>query len=473
MRVLFTHSYFYQLDAKQWKAAQPYPPLATIVAAATARENGHHVSLFDTNLLPNEKGLATQLEDFQPDVLVIYDDGFNYLTKMCLTSMREAAFNMAAMAKQKGIKVWVCSSDSTDHYDTYLKRNCDVAILGEGELTLLDLLNDSEISSIHGIAYNQDGASIKTAPRAINRTIDELPDAAWDLVDIEAYKKIWLSNHGFFSLNMATTRGCPYKCNWCAKPIYGNRYNSRSPKRVAAEIQKLVIEFGASHIWMCDDIFGLKPNWVQEFTKEIENLNYSFKYKIQSRADLLVKDDTAANLAKSGCNEVWIGAESGSQFILDAMDKGITIEQLTTARKLLLAHNIKACFFLQFGYPGETKEHLRETLKMLETLKPDDIGASVSYPLPGTIFYEKVKHELAKKSNWSDSDDLDMMFTGTYPREFYKILHRYVHKYYRLLMLDYQKDTAASKYLKQLYFTLGKKYFHYKIKKYIPEGLSF
>lgn len=471
MKLLFTHSYFYPLDEKQWKAGQPYPPLATLIAAATARQYGHEVALFDTNLLPDEKGLAKVLDDFKPDSLVIYDDGFNYLTKMCLTSMREAAFNMAAMAQERGIKVWVCSSDSTDHYEKYLNRHCDVVILGEGELTLLELIQKADLSQIDGIAYSIDNKAVKNKPRSINTNLDDLPAAAWDLVDIESYKRIWLAKNGYFALNMATTRGCPFKCNWCAKPIYGNRYNSRSPQKVAEELHHLVTHFGATHVWMCDDIFGLKPNWVQEFTAEVSRLNFSFSYKIQSRADLLVKGNTVEALAQSGCQEVWIGAESGAQYILDAMDKGITLEQLKTARLLLQKHNIKACFFLQFGYLGETKEHLRQTLDMLAELKPDDIGASVSYPLPGTTFYEKVKHELKHKANWTDSDDLDMMFTGTYPREFYKILHRYVHKFYRLLMLNSQNINPFLKLTKRLYFSLGKAYFGFKIRKYIPEGL--
>ena len=167
---------------------------------------------------------------------------------------------------------------------------------------------------------------------------------AWDLVNIDDYNDIWLTHNKYFSLNIATTRGCPFKCNWCAKPIYGNRYNVRSPKNVIDEITFLQKSFGVNHFWMCDDIFGLKPGWVQEF-RDLVNLNgLKFKYKIQSRVDLLLKEDTITALAQSGAETVWVGAESGSQKILDAMDKGTTIEEINTATKLLKKNNIRVAF---------------------------------------------------------------------------------------------------------------------------------
>jgi anaerobic magnesium-protoporphyrin IX monomethyl ester cyclase len=230
---------------------------------------------------------------------------------------------------------------------------------------------------------------------------------------------------------MVTTRGCPFKCNWCAKPIYGNRYNSHSPERIVREIKKLQEKFDFSHIWFADDIFGLKPGWLEKFSKEIKAQNVKIKYKIQSRADLIDDEDTVRHLAVSGCEEVWLGAESGSQKILDAMEKGTTVEQIGNATRLLKKFNVRPCFFLQFGYPGETIEDIHKTLAMVEILKPDDIGISVSYPLPGTKFYEKVRADLSAKQNWKDSDDLQIMFKGPFESEFYRCLQRFVHYKFR------------------------------------------
>jgi anaerobic magnesium-protoporphyrin IX monomethyl ester cyclase len=437
--ILFTHSYFYKFDRKQWETQQPYPPYGTLYAAALMRSCGFEVGLFDTALRDSPAELESVLQREKPRYLVIYDDGFNYLTKMCLTRMREAAFEMAKMGKKYGCQVIVSSSDSTDHEAQYLAEGADFVILGEGEQTLRALVQALEagvrnFSDIAGLAYRQeDSADIRhTAPRPVLNDLDSLPDPAWDMVDMDAYRQIWLRAHGFFSLNLATTRGCPYKCNWCAKPIYGNRYNSRSPERVVAEIEHLIEQYGVRHFWMADDIFGLKPGWPQRFRDLVQAKKLVFEYKIQSRVDLLLKEDTIDALAASGLRQVWVGAESGSQKILDAMDKGTKVEEIAEATHLLKKKGIEVCFFLQFGYLGETKADIEATLGMLKKLEPHDIGISVSYPLPGTKFYEKVKSMLGAKQNWEVSDDLAMMYPATYSSAYYRRLHRLVHKQFRL-----------------------------------------
>ncbi len=434
--VLLTNAYFYRFDPKQWANQQPYPPYGTLYAAALLREQGYNVSLFDTNLRESPEEVLPFLEN-TPDYLVIFDDGFNYLSKMCLTRMREAALELIALARPVVKKILVCSSDSTDHFELYLQAGADFVILGEGEMTLVEVLekleNESpEVAATLGTACLQNGMPVQNARRPVLRDLDSLPDPAWDLVDIESYRSIWLRSQGYFSLNIATTRGCPFKCNWCAKPIYGNRYNVRSPQRVAHEMAHAIRELGAEHFWVCDDIFGLKPGWVQAFRDEVQRLGIRPKYKIQSRVDLLLAEDTIDALVASGLEEVWVGAESGSQQVLDAMDKGTELAQIHEATRLLKQKGVRVCFFLQFGYLGETWQDVLKTIDMLLTLMPHDIGVSVSYPLPGTGFYEKVKAQLSEKQNWTDSDDLAMMYQGTFSPAFYRRLHRYVHKLFRL-----------------------------------------
>ncbi len=435
--ILFAHSYFYRFDPKQWNNKQPYPPYGTLYAAAVMRDCGFAVELFDTNLRHSPDEIIPVLETQRPRYLVLYDDGFNYLTKMCLTRMREAAFRMAALGKQYGCTVIVSSSDSTDHFEQYLDEGADFILLGEGEGTLRELIlalesGSTDLTSIPGLALKAQNASQKTPPRPVLTDLDSLPDPAWDLVDIEAYRAVWAERHDEFSLNLATTRGCPYKCNWCAKPIYGNRYNSRSPGRVAAEIEMLIERYGVRHFWMADDIFGLKPRWVQEFREIVRDKGLQFSYKIQSRVDLLLKEDNIDALVDSGLRQVWVGAESGSQTILDAMDKGTRVEEIREATRLLQQKGVEVCFFLQFGYLGETREDIEKTILLVEELLPHDIGISVSYPLPGTKFYEKVKDLLGAKHNWTDSDDLAMLYPATFSPAFYRRLHRLVHKRFRL-----------------------------------------
>jgi len=394
--ILFSHSYFLRYDPKQWQLGQPYPPLGTLYAAALMRDNNYKVALFDTMFAVNPEEVTPAIEKNRPDFFVIYDDGFNYLTKMCLTNMREAAFSMSKMAKAEGCTVIVSSSDSTDRYEEYLREGADFVIMGEAEHTLLELINyiqsgGTNSFTIKGLAYLQNGGVIKTPGRPVLKELDNLPFPAWDLVNIEQYKQTWLKSAGYFSLNMSTTRGCPFKCNWCAKPIYGNRYNSRSPENVLTEIKLLKERYGIDHIWFSDDIFGLKPGWAIELAKLIQQENINIRFKIQSRADLLIDADTVNALATAGCENVWIGAESGSQKILDAMDKGISIHQIRESTRLMKEAGIKPSFFIQFGYPGELKDDISLTIDMINELLPFEIGISVSYPLPGTSFHERLR----------------------------------------------------------------------------------
>jgi anaerobic magnesium-protoporphyrin IX monomethyl ester cyclase len=430
-QVLLGQSYFLRFDPKLWDAMLPYPPLGTLYAASWLRQHGYEVSLFDAMLAESENDWAVALDEHKPQYAILYEDNFNYLSKMCLLRMREAAFKMIGMAKARGSLVILCGADATDHYAEYLERGADYCLLGEGEETLLELLNllsaGKEAGQVIGLASSK---TIHPSRRPDITDLDKLPFPAWDLIDVEKYKKIWLERHSYFSMNMVTTRGCPYHCNWCAKPIWGQRYNSRSPENVVAEMKWLKETYAPDHIWFADDILGLKPNWIGRYAELVREADAVIPFKCLQRADL-VNEKTAAALAKAGCKTVWLGAESGSQKILDAMDKGDKVEDIYYAAKLLRDNGIEVGFFLQFGYPGEMWEDVQKTLKMVRECMPDDIGISVSYPLPGTKFFERVKLELGEKQNWTDSEDLAMLYRGPFPTEFYRILHGRVHYEFR------------------------------------------
>ncbi len=419
----------------------PYPPLGTLYAASLLRQKGYSVAIFDSMLAENESEIQAALESYKPRMVVIYDDDFNYLTKMCLSRMRIAAFGLARFAKQTGAVVAVHGSDANDHVADYLLHDADYVLSGEADITLGELADYifgkpyRRLDEIHGIAYRDPNLpeSIQTTvKRDVLRNLDELPWPAWDLVDIDRYRKIWKHRHGYFSLNMVTTRGCPFHCNWCAKPIYGQVYHARSPENVVAEIQYMRERIRPDHIWFCDDIFGLKPGWIAHFAEVVRKEKAIIPFKCLARVDLLLKENTIQDLANSGCNIVWVGAESGSQKILDAMEKGTTVEQIYKASHVLRQHGIRVGFFLQYGYPGETEEDIDLTLQMVKDCKPDEIGISVSYPLPGTKFYESVKRQLGEKKNWFDSQDLELMFPSEYVPDFYRALHKITHKKFRI-----------------------------------------
>jgi anaerobic magnesium-protoporphyrin IX monomethyl ester cyclase len=435
--VLFTHSYFLRFDPKEEAAMMPYPPLGTLYAAAAARRHGYSVALFDTMLAAREDDILLSLRTHRPRILVIYDDDFNYLTKMCLSRMREAAFRLSALGKESGCTIIAHGSDPVDHIGDYLDHQTDYVICGEGEQTLVELLGAllrgaGSPADIDGLAFRHEGALVQTPPRKVLRDLDALPFPARDLLDVELYRRTWRDRHGFFSVNMVTTRGCPFHCNWCAKPLYGQVYNCRTPENVVVEMKSVKQTLHPDHLWFCDDIFGLKPGWVPAFADLVRKEDALIPFKCLARADLLLKENTIDHLRRAGCETVWIGAESGSQKILDAMEKGTTVQQISEASQKLRAAGIRVGFFLQYGYPGETRDDIELTLNMVKTCRPDDIGISVSYPLPGTPFYESVLRDLGEKRNWVDSRDLDLMFRGTYVPDFYRALHRVTHKRLRL-----------------------------------------
>jgi anaerobic magnesium-protoporphyrin IX monomethyl ester cyclase len=434
-QVLLGEAYHLRFDPKLWDAMRPYPPLGTLYAAAMLQQRGREVALHDSMLAASESEWGEALARHRPRYAVLYEDSFNYLSKMCLLRMRQAALAMTGMARAAGARVLVCGSDASDHPEVYLGGGAQAVILGEGELTLADALDalDAErpLGAVAGLAIGAAGDVRRTPPRSFLRDLDALPRPAWGLVDVEAYRRAWHARHGFFSLNLVTTRGCPYHCNWCAKPIYGQRYAVRSPESVAAEMAWLRQRYAPDHFDFADDIFGLKPGWLPRFAQAVAAAGARTPFKCLSRADLL-GDEVVAALAAAGCRSVWIGAESGSQRVLDAMEKGTSVEQIRAAARRLHAAGIEVGFFLQFGYPGETREDIEATLGLVRECRPDDVGISVSYPLPGTRFHERVQQQLGAKRHWTDSDDLAMLYRGPYPTAFYRQLHALVHKELRL-----------------------------------------
>lgn len=432
--VLLTHSYHLNFDRKQTRKMQPYPPLGTLYAAALLRSAGISVALFDTMLTNPEDSFQAALEQQNPKIVVVYEDSFNFLSKMCLTRMREVAYHMLEASLRAGATVLVNGSDASDHASDYLEKGFRCVLLGEAEWTLLELVQhllrngDSDFSHIAGITCQHPGTGelVQTPRRSLMRDLNLLPLPARDLVDVKKYATAWKSAHGFFSLNIVSSRGCPYRCNWCAKPIYGDHFSVRSPRSVAEEMWTLKHHYGAEHLWFADDIFGIKTEWVSNLASEVERLDAAIPFKMQSRVDLMTPEAVRA-LRKAGCAEAWMGVESGSQKILSAMDKGTRVDQIAVARENLRAEGIRVCYFLQFGYPGENWQDIQKTIALVQETRPDDIGVSVSYPLPGTKFFDRVRTQLGKKRNWSDSEDLSMMFRGAYTDEFYRALHRALH----------------------------------------------
>jgi anaerobic magnesium-protoporphyrin IX monomethyl ester cyclase len=431
--ILLAHSYHLPYDAKQVRKMQPYPPLGTLYAATALRERGISAAVFDPMLEDPVRGFPEMLRREKPKILAIYEDDFNFLSKMCLTRMRALAWQLAHASQKAGAIVIAHGSDATDHAKEYLQNGVDFVLVGEAEESLAELcasiLRGGELPTnipgvLHLDAFGDVVHSSLSSPR--NANWKNLSRPARELIDLEPYRDAWVSAHGHFSTNVVASRGCPYRCNWCAKPISGNKFQLRPAELVADEIRELKEVYGVQHIWFGDDIFALNQHWVQQFADEVQARGCALPFKIQSRADLM-SQETVAGLKRAGCAEVWMGVESGSQRVLDAMDKGLRVAEVEAARARLADAGIRACYFLQFGYPGEHWEDIKQTIELVRSSRPDDIGVSFSYPLPGTAFFERVQEQIGAKSNWTDSDDLCLMFKAAYKDEFYLALRNALH----------------------------------------------
>ena len=423
LSILVCHSYFLRFDHKQQERAKPYPPLATLQVASMLRQAGHTVALFDAMLADGTQDFERLLRQVSPQLVLFYEDNYNFLSKMCLGKMRRAACEMLSRARREHACLIAAGSDATDAPEAYLRAGADAVLIGEGLSALLALVSRLDArpdapageltAGLPGLAVLSRGELSVSQGGMLLRNLPHAGFPAWDLVDMERYRDVWRTAHGFFSLNMAASRGCPFRCNWCAKPIWGNQYLQRDAAEVAAEMGYLRRTFEPDHIWFADDIFGFRADWVHDFAHAAHAEGGPIPFTIQTRADIATAR-MATELRHAGCQEAWIGAESGSQRILDAMNKGTRVGEVIAARARLKAAGIRVGFFIQLGYLGEELDDILETRKLIELTCPDDIGVSVSYPLPGTKFYDMVKEQLGAQTHWSESDDLAMMFRGTY-----------------------------------------------------------
>src|SRR5277367_308524 len=292
--ILTTHSYFLSHDAKQTARMQPYSPLSTLIATAMLREGGHVVAHFDSTFARGVEEFELALDIHHPSVVAIMEDNFNFITKMCTVRRREDALSMIAVAAGRGCRVLVNGPDSTDAPALYLDAGADAVLLGEGEATLVQIAElwrsdpSAALDQVAGLALADASHPFRrTFARPHQRNLDALPFPAWQCLDVDAYRRAWRSKHDHFSWNVATSRGCPYACNWCAKPTFGRGYEQRSPESVATELRVLKDGVAPDHIWFADDIFGLTTEWLRAFAGEVERLDAQIPFTIQSRVNLM------------------------------------------------------------------------------------------------------------------------------------------------------------------------------------------
>ncbi len=388
--VLLTHSNHLYSDRKQTEKMQPYPPLQTLLAAAVLRDHGIATALFDPTLEPAGDAANSCVRGVAGPMRSAPGSGlrrrFQFSFEDVPDAQSGAGFLDGGDRARPRDRAAVHGSDASDRVNEYLAAGFSFVLMGEVEETLLELASGQPVETIRGLAFREDGTLRYTQPREVNSDLDSLPLPAWDLVDVDRYRAAWVVAHGIFPLNMASSRGCPYPVQLVREADLWHSLHSRAARSVADEMLYLKTTFAPDHIWFADDIFALSPEWTAQFADAVEALDARIPFKMQSRCDLMTRDSVAA-LKRAGCAEVWMGANRARRRFWTRWRKAFAWRQIYEARENLRQAGIRACFFLQFGYPGEGWDDIEATIRMVRETAPDDIGVSVSYPLPGTKFY--------------------------------------------------------------------------------------
>ena len=425
MKVLLTHGYFISEDLKEQQNMKPYVPLGILYISGFLEKHAIEHEVFDSTFYKPED-LQQYILDHKPQYIGIY---VNLMTKLQVLKIISFVKNSTEL---KGTKIILGGPEVRNHADKFLSHGADFLVLGEGEETFLELVqvldvNDkTKIHTIQGICFvDENGVLIKNPERNKIKDIDILPFPNRKKVDLFKYLEVWKKHHGKNAISISTMRGCPYTCKWCSRAVYGLSYRRRSAEIVVQEIISIQKEYAPDTLWFVDDVFTVSHKWMQEFTAEIKKQNVAVQSESFTRADRL-NEDVFQLLKDSGCFRVWIGAESGSQNIIDAMDRRVDVNQVRAMIQLAKKYQIEAGTFIMLGYPGETESDIMETIHHLKTSNPDHFTITVAYPIKGTELYQEVESDFIDQLPWDSSTDRDITFKRTYSEKYYNYAVRHV-----------------------------------------------
>jgi len=345
---------------------------------------------------------------------------------------RRQVVPMARACKEAGATVIVGGPDPANYAAEYLAHGADVAVIGEGELTLAALLPHlarhglSRLDEIAGIAFRRDdGEVVRTAPRPYIADLDAQPFPDRAGIDVGEYLRAWRDRHGAGSLSLITARGCPYTCTWCSHAVFGNTHRRRSPANVAAEVEALGEAYGPELLWYADDVFTMDARWVFAYADELRRRRLHIPFETITREDRL-DEELIRTLADMGCYRLWIGAESGSQRVLDAMRRRTDAGRVRQMVALLQKYGIEAGLFVMLGYEGETVADIEATAAHLRAARADTFLTAVAYPVKGTPYYDQVADRVRAPGPWETISDQDLTVAGRHSRRFYAFAGRWL-----------------------------------------------
>jgi anaerobic magnesium-protoporphyrin IX monomethyl ester cyclase len=419
MDILLTHGYFIAEDAHEQEIMRPYPPLGILYISSYLKAHGYAVELFDSTF--NDLDTFNEyIQRERPPVVGIYT---NMMT-------RRNVLRMIPMCKAVGAKVILGGPDPANYAENFLDFGADVVVIGEGELALDDLLpalaKNADLTTVPGIVFsNGDGDIVRTEPRAYIKDLNVQPFPDRAAIDIPQYMQTWKTHHGQSAVSLITARGCPYKCNWCSHAVFGYTHRRRSPQNVVDEVAQIKATYNPDLLWYADDVFTINHRWLFKYAEELTRRDLHTPFETISREDRL-NEDVVRTLAEMGCYRIWVGAESGSQRILDAMERQTNVERVIEVVRLLQKYGIEAGMFIMLGYDGEEKTDLEATVDVLKRANPDVFLTTVAYPIAGTKFFEKVEDRIIPMKAWEHGSDSDYTVAGRHSRRYYRHATRWM-----------------------------------------------
>jgi radical SAM superfamily enzyme YgiQ (UPF0313 family) len=414
--VLLTHGYFLAEDEKERQIMKPYPPLGLLYLSAYLKARGYSVEVYDSTF--GEKAELLRKLSAGHGVLGIYT---NLIT-------RKAVLEIIRAAKDSGWSVVLGGPESASYTQEYLAAGADVVVIGEGEATLTEVLTalpscgTRRLHAVRSIAFKDEaGAIVHTPERTRIPDLDSLPLPDREAIDHQKYLDVWREHHGASSINLITARGCPYRCRWCSHAVYGYSHRRRSASRVAEEVAWIVDRYDPDQLWYADDVFTISHPWLTQYAQQLGQRGLHLPFETITRADRLQSAAAVATLRELGCYRIWIGSESGSQKILDAMERGVTVEQVRRSVKLAQDQGIEVGMFLMWGYEGEEMEDIAATVDHVKASNPNIFFTTVSYPIKGTPYFEEVEEKVQLPQPWDEASDRDYVVTGRRGKDYYRL----------------------------------------------------
>ncbi len=422
MKVILTHAYYLNEDDKEQKIMRPYAPLGLLYVSSYLNKNSINNDVYDSTFYSFREQISF-IKENHPKIVAIYT---NLMTKINVIKLIK---ELRLISELEDLKIILGGPDVTYNCENYLKAGADFLVIGEGEETTFELcsalLNNKNFNSIQGISFLNEGKVVKTGARTKIKDLIDLPLPNREAIEINKYLDIWKTHHGKSSMTVSTQRGCPYTCKWCSTAVYGQSYRRRPTDQVASELKMLKTIYKPDSIWFVDDVFTVSHKWIKSFHEEVIAQDAVIPFECITRAERL-NDEVLQLLKEAGCYRIWIGAESGSQKIIDAMDRRVDVEVVKKAIQNANAFGIETGTFIMIGYPKEDITDIKETIQYLKTANPTSFTITIAYPIKGTSLYNEIESKIIKQPEWETSTDRDIDFERTYQRKFYDFAVKYV-----------------------------------------------